>query len=103
MKGIAKNCRISEASTGEETIELCKRESFAVIIVDQYMESAGGVMLGTDTVIALKRMGVASLIIGCSGNDMEKDFQEAGADFCWKKPLPSNDTIIEQLRTAFDA
>ena len=102
LKAIATNCKISEASTGEEAVEICKRESFDVIIVDQYMESAGGVMLGTDTVIALKRLGVGSLIIGCSGNDMEQDFQEVGADYCWKKPLPSNETIIEQLRTILD-
>jgi hypothetical protein len=66
--------------------------------MDQYMEEAGGTMLGTDTVMALKRLGISSLIIGCSGNDMEQKFKDAGATYVWKKPLPSNSTIIEQLR-----
>ena len=98
LKAIAPNSIISEATTGEEAIELCKHKTYDVIIMDQYMESAGGVLLGTDTVIALIRMGVQSLIIGCSGNDMKGDFQAVGADCCWQKPLPNNETIIAQLR-----
>jgi hypothetical protein len=30
--------------------------------------------------------------------DMEQKFKDAGATYVWKKPLPSNSTIIEQLR-----
>jgi len=97
-KGVAPNCAITEASTGEVALQLCERDTFDVIIMDQYMEEAGGAMLGTDTVIALKRLGVSSLIIGCSGNDMEKAFLDAGATHVWKKPMPNNATIIEQLR-----
>jgi len=102
QKAVATNSKISEACTGEEALELCKRDSFDVIIMDQYMEGAGGVMLGTDTIIALKRMKVGSLLIGCSGNDMAQEFKDAGADYCWLKPLPSNEEIIKQLRTSLD-
>ena len=76
----------------------CPPRRFDVIIVDQYMEESGGVMLGTDTVFAMRRMKVDSLIIGCSGNDMNDEFLEAGADIFWGKPLPSNPEIICQLR-----
>jgi PAS domain S-box-containing protein len=97
-KGIATNCVIVEACTGEEALEICARDRFDVIIVDQYMEDAGGVMLGTDAVYAMRRMHVDSIIIGCSGNDLDREFREAGANWVWKKPMPSNAEIIAHLR-----
>jgi DeoR/GlpR family transcriptional regulator of sugar metabolism len=64
------------------------------------MEEAGGVMVGTDVVFAMRRMRIDSIIIGCSGNDMDEQFQEAGADWVWKKPMPSNSKIIADIRCA---
>ena len=100
LKGIAPKATIKEASTGEEALKICSKESFDVIVVDQYMEEAGGVMVGTDVVFAMRRMRIDSIIIGCSGNDMEDLFREAGADWVWGKPMPSNKTTIRQLRSA---
>jgi len=99
-KGIAPNSVITEASTGEEALVICGKEKFDVVVVDQYMEEAGGVMVGTDVVFAMRRMRINSIIIGCSGNDMDELFAEAGADWVWKKPMPSNTKIIQELRTA---
>jgi CheY-like chemotaxis protein len=96
-KGVAPNSSILEASTGEEGLSICANNTFDVIIVDQYMEEAGGVMVGTDVVFAMRRKRIDSIIIGCSGNDMDDLFQEAGADWVWKKPMPSNSTIVKQL------
>lgn len=99
MKGVAPNTSIMEASTGEEALSICAANRFDVIVVDQYMEEAGGVMVGTDVVFAMRRQRIDSIIIGCSGNDMDELFKEAGADWVWKKPMPSNATIVKQLRT----
>jgi CheY-like chemotaxis protein len=99
-KGIAPNSRIVEASTGEEALEICGKDKFDVIIVDQYMEEAGGVMVGTDVVFAMRRMKIDSVIIGCSGNDMASQFRDAGADWVWQKPMPSNGMIIHDLRSS---
>ena len=99
-RGIAPNARITEASTGEEALVICGKQSFEVIVVDQYMEEAGGVMVGTDVVFAMRRMRIDSIIIGCSGNDMDDLFKEAGCDWVWGKPMPSNATTVKQLRSA---
>ena len=99
LKGVAPNSRITEASTGEEALELVKKDRFDVILVDQYMGEAGGVMLGTDVTIAMRRMNITSLIIGCSGNELDHEFREAGADDVWQKPIPSNDAIIGTIRS----
>ena len=101
-KCIAPNCVIQEVTTGEESLTVCGQDgkSFDVIIMDQYMNEAGGVMVGTDTIIALRRMNVQSYIIGCSGNDLDERFYTAGANLIWKKPLPSNTEIIQQLQAA---
>lgn len=99
-KGIAPNAVITEASTGEEALIICGQQKFDVIIVDQYMEEAGGVMVGTDVVYAMRRVLIDSIIIGCSGNDLDAEFSEAGADWVWQKPMPKNSTIIAHLREA---
>ena len=99
LKGIAPNARIREAATGEEALLICGTERFDVMIVDQFMESAGGVMVGTDVVFAMRRMRIDSVLIGCSGNDIGTQFFDAGADMVWQKPMPSNNQIIRDLRT----
>jgi CheY-like chemotaxis protein len=106
QKCIAPNCIIQEAATGEEALQLCAantttshdKKSFDVVIMDQYMEEAGGLLVGTDVIISMRRSKIQSLIIGCSGNDLDESFQSAGADIVWKKPIPSNVEIIRQLR-----
>lgn len=98
QKCIAPNCIIAEAATGEETIKMCETRTFDLIIMDQFMMEAGGVLVGTDVVIALRRADVKSVIIGCSGNDLDEKFLAAGADTIWKKPVPSNAAIIKSLR-----
>jgi signal transduction histidine kinase len=103
QKCIAPNCQITEATTGEESLTLCEKEVFDVIIVDQYMHEAGGVMVGTDAIIAMRRLKVQSVIIGCSGNDLDAKFIAAGADLIWKKPMPPNSEIIVQLQSALAA
>lgn len=100
QKSICPLSTIAEAPTGELALEICGKEKFDVIIVDQYMEEAGGVMLGTDVVYAMRRMRIDSIIIGCSGNDLDAEFGEAGVDWVWQKPMPSNDEIIAQVRAA---
>lgn len=57
-------------------------------------------MLGTDVVRAMRRMKIDAVIIGCSGNELGQDFCDAGADWMWQKPIPSNETIIQCLRGA---
>jgi CheY-like chemotaxis protein/anti-sigma regulatory factor (Ser/Thr protein kinase) len=95
---IAPNCIVSEAATGEDATRLCETQQFDVIVMDQYMQEAGGVMLGTDTVIALRRSHVDAVVIGCSGNDLDDKFTAAGADIVWRKPIPPNEKIIASLR-----
>jgi CheY-like chemotaxis protein len=97
-KGIAPNAIIEEAPTGEEALEICKDRTFDVIIVDQHMEEAGGVLLGTETVLAMRRKNIESIIIGCSGNDIDNEFMEAGSDWVMGKPTPANSVILKKLR-----
>jgi CheY-like chemotaxis protein len=101
IRGIAPNCKVTEAVNGEQALSLCEQKTFDVIVMDQYMEESGGVMLGTDVIAALRQLNrSAALIIGCSGNDLDDTFLAAGADFVWKKPIPTNAEIIHQFRHA---
>ena len=97
-KAIAPNANITEAKTGEEALEICKEKQFDVIIMDQHMEEAGGVLLGTETVVELRKNKVDSVIVGCSGNDIDEEFMTAGTNWVMKKPTPANNVIAEKLR-----
>jgi len=97
-KGIAPNAKITEAKTGEEAIEICNEKQFDVIIMDQHMEEAGGVILGTDTVAELRKRKIDSVIVGCSGNDIDDEFMMAGTNWVMKKPTPPNNVIAVKLR-----
>ena len=79
-------------------MKICENATFDVIIVDQYMEEAGGVLVGTEVVLKMRQMGVTAVIIGCSGNDIKQEFLSAGCQLCWGKPMPSNNEILSQLR-----
>ena len=102
QKNVAPKWKILEASTGEEALALCEDTKFDVIIVDQYMESANGVLLGTQVVAEMRRRGSQSVLVGNSGNDMMTDFKDCGADLFWTKPLPSNPEMIRQLHDALE-
>merc|ERR1711935_380724 len=97
-KGIAPKAKITEVSTGEEALAICNKTDFDVIIMDQHMDSAGGVILGTDTVMAMRRRKINSVIVGCSGNDIDGEFMESGTDWVMKKPTPPNEVIVGKLR-----
>jgi CheY-like chemotaxis protein len=99
-KGIAPNATIMEASTGEQSLQICEDQTFDVIIVDQYMEEAGGIMRGTDVVREMRRRKIKSIIVGSSGNELDSEFRDAGADWVWQKPIPPNIEIIRLLRLA---
>lgn len=99
LKGIAPNCEVTEAMNGEQALLICEHQIFDFIVMDQYMEESGGTVLGTDVILTLRqKMKVTSIIIGCSGNDLDAEFFASGADFVWKKPMPSNVEIIQQFR-----
>ena len=115
LKNIAPNAIIEQAVNGEEAMEIIRLRTearttnpsfqpmFDVIIMDQYMGDSGGVMLGSDTIIAMRRdYKVDSWIIGCSGNDIDAEFIQAGANVVWGKPLPSNQVMIEHFREGLD-
>lgn len=74
-----------------------------VIIVDQYMETSGGILLGHEVVAELRRNVSfdCSVIIGCTGSiqEVEAFFLEAGCDKVWAKPMPSKDEAHAQIMT----
>jgi hypothetical protein len=57
-------------------------------------------MLGTDVVIAMRRMRIDAVINGSSGNEMEQELCDAGADWVGQTPISSNETIIQRIRAA---
>jgi CheY-like chemotaxis protein len=88
---------VREAANGETAIRLVEASRsrsggdgspYDLIFVDQYMASYDKQLLGTETVTALRSMGVACRICGLSANDAEREFLAAGADAFMFKPFP---------------
>lgn len=71
-------------------------DKYDLIFVDQYMASTEPRLLGTETVIAMRSLGIGSVICGLSANDMETDFMAAGADYFILKPLPCEKEVLEE-------
>jgi CheY-like chemotaxis protein len=100
IRSILPGWTVREAANGETAIRLVEdgtssisrgdgpSSSYDLIFVDQYMASYDKQLLGSETVTALRSMGVASRICGLSANDAEREFLAAGADAFMFKPFP---------------
>ena len=91
------------AQTAEEALELCKQNggAYDVIVMDQNMQAAGGVLLGHEAIRIMRQElhMTRTVIVGCSGNadTCEALFLEAGADDMWSKPTPPTVNMIRDL------
>jgi CheY-like chemotaxis protein len=98
LRKVAPGWTVREAANGETALRLTETESFDLIFMDQYMSAFEKQLLGTETVVALRAKGVTCRICGLSANDVEKLFEEAGADAFMFKPFPTDrDTLVEKL------
>ena len=98
---VAPGWSVQEASNGETAISMVdggKAEDYDLIFMDQYMASVEKQLLGTETIRALRSMGVSSQICGLSANNMEKEFLDAGATTFLMKPFPCDkDALRKEL------
>ena len=96
---------VEGAENGELALNLIETSPRVpdVIIVDQYMETSGGQLLGHEVVAELRRNVSfdTSVIVGCTGSVDEAGpfFLEAGCDAVWSKPMPSKDEAHAQILT----
>jgi len=87
LKRVAPKWVIKEASNGETALTLAENNDFDLIFLDQYMASVEKQLLGSETALALRAMGIQSRICGLSANDLKSVFIEAGADYFLLKPF----------------
>ena len=95
-KTVAPGWSFREASNGETALRLVEKEHFDLIFMDMYMASVEKQLLGTETVMALRKKGVDCRICGLSANDKETEFLEAGADSFTFKPFPCEARALTQ-------
>ena len=88
VKKVAASWTIREAANGEAALRISDTVEFDLIFVDQYMASFEKQLLGTETVEAMRAMGLSCKICGLSANDKESEFLAAGADAFLMKPFP---------------
>lgn len=88
VRRVAPGWTIMEAANGEKALLMVASHKFDLIMMDQYMASVEKQLLGSETVLALRSMGITSTVCGLSANDTRDTFLEAGADAFLMKPLP---------------
>jgi len=98
---------IEQVKTGEEALDVvrARETSFDLIVMDQIMNSMGGVLTGTETTVLIREWEKEhslkpALIISCSGNAMpddKKSYLAAGMNHSWSKPMPSSDVMYKQI------
>ena len=66
------------------------------MIVDHFLGES--CMLGTALVELLRgQYAYRGLIIGCSGDDRNREYLAAGANLFWGKPAPQNELILQSF------
>lgn len=115
LRKVRPNWTIKEAASGEVALGLFRNHRndvgtgqapsasrlFDLIFIDQYMASSSAdnaeprALLGTETVAAIRALGVQSTMCGLSANDMGHEFIAAGADCFTLKPLPFERHALE--------
>ena len=76
-------CRVTVCVSGREALEEVIQGQFDIIITDHQMP----VMDGVELTKQLRLRNVTAIIIGMSCADSGEEFQEAGADGFFRKPL----------------
>jgi CheY-like chemotaxis protein len=95
---------VTTAETGERASQLieCTGKAPDVIIVDQYLSSAGGKLLGNQWVSKVRRNPIFAdtMFIGCSDytSEARQAFLDAGCDAVWPKPLPLRGVIHDKIK-----
>jgi CheY-like chemotaxis protein len=99
-------CRIEcvTVDTAEKAMELIKNGpdgQFDLVLMDQHLENAGGVLTGIEAVRELRSSGHTHPIIMCSGNCDARDsdgYLSSGASLVWPKPYPPTPKMASDLR-----
>eukprot|EP00633_Aureoumbra_lagunensis_P000564 CAMPEP_0197294900 /NCGR_PEP_ID=MMETSP0890-20130614/33852_1 /TAXON_ID=44058 ORGANISM="Aureoumbra lagunensis, Strain CCMP1510" /NCGR_SAMPLE_ID=MMETSP0890 /ASSEMBLY_ACC=CAM_ASM_000533 /LENGTH=728 /DNA_ID=CAMNT_0042770577 /DNA_START=77 /DNA_END=2263 /DNA_ORIENTATION=+ len=82
--------------------QLHASKTFAIISLDQNLESRGGQLTGTDAIKWLiNELNFFGLIISASGDPLAAgDHLKLGAHIAWCKPLPKKDKIYQDVYNA---
>lgn len=88
------NPSIRFAETGEQAIDIVKNNHIDVIVMDENMESCGGILKGSSALDLIRHNNFNGVCILCSGDD---GLQCSAADFVWTKPLPSEAIMCEAI------
>ena len=97
-----KGLKCDHACDGEEAIEAFKNNpnKFDFIFMDNMMPNMNGI----EATRTLRALGYSKIILGLTGNTMEDeilDFENAGADLIFPKPLksPQFDIVLEHMKS----
>jgi len=103
QKCTAPNADVSEEA--EEALAICDAgDSFDVMIIDQFMEEAGGLLVGTDVIARMRHIKEDSPIIGCSGNDLASTFYATyGTNLCLPIWASSGKFVSAWQHVSFDS
>ena len=98
VKKVAPKWHVQDAESGETALELLfeTETKFDLIFMDHYMGTSSEQLLGSDTVIELRKRGIECVVCGMSANDVEHLFESAGADEFIFKPLPFREEALKR-------
>ena len=96
VKKVAPIWTFSEAASGEAALQLIETGTYDLIFMYQYMASTDKQFLGTETVQALRKIGIESIICGLSANNIGEAFLAAGSDCFVLKPFPCESSAMKR-------
>ena len=102
---------VTRARTAEEALDLLgDANAYDLIVVDQHMEPAGGVMKGSQLVeilsakpcVAGTQRPILCIASGNADDEAEAStFKAVGADIIWPKPYPGTLRMVSDIAQSF--
>jgi len=96
--------KVEFANTGEEAMQRLEGAGggFDVIVMDENMQSADGVLTDTTKLIRSSEEGgeERTIIVGLSGNCTDEDKEamlRSGQDLFWEKPAPKSERMLRDV------
>ena len=96
--------RFDTAINGEEFLQKASDMHYALVFLDNYMYSSGGLLTGVEITRMFRERhrsdSCQAVVVGVSGNKLRDDFIGAGADLFWNKPIPKDSEVRAALLNA---
>ena len=95
LSRVLRNANFSVFRNAEELI--MSEKEFDIITLDEFMQGSGGILRGREAIQVLREKGCKAILVGISAHLTAKEWNIAGANLSFSKPIPNEEEIFLSL------